>query len=321
MNNDLLNLEDLEENRCPNGCPSQDIEILNARDRLYSIGHEFKIVKCVGCKLIRTSPRPNASSIHKYYPDQYHPYINGLTPPHKRGWIVTLAKQLVCAVRRSFETFGQALPVLPPGSLLEIGCASGQFLTRMRAIGWDSIGIEPSESASQRAREAGCNVITGTIENIQTLPQKFDLIVAWMVLEHLHEPCLALSKVYTWANDDARLVLSVPNAGSKLLTAFGPYNYNLDCPRHLFHFTPETLTSILEQNGWTVEKVLQQRTLASLVGSITLLVESLGVSRSFAKLLMRISPYLTFMFWPLTVLLSGLGETGRMTIWCKKNAH
>src|SRR3546814_20558991 len=48
----------------------------------------------------------------------------------------------------------------------------------------------------------------------------FDVVVGWMVLEHLHEPLAALKKLRRWVRQDGWLVLSVPDAGGLELKLF-----------------------------------------------------------------------------------------------------
>src|SRR3546814_19345766 len=59
-----------------------------------------------------------------------------------------------------------------------------------------------------------------------------DLIVGWMVLEHLHQPLAVLRKLRRWIQPDGWLVLSVPDAGSLEFRVFGDRWYALQLPTH-----------------------------------------------------------------------------------------
>src|SRR3546814_9273497 len=81
-----------------------------------------------------------------------------------------------------------------------------------------------------------------------------DLIVGWMVLEHLHQPLAVLRKLRRWIQPDGWLVLSVPDAGSLEFRVFGDRWYALQLPTHLHHFSPETLANMMTAAGWTADR-------------------------------------------------------------------
>ena len=74
-------------------------------------------------------------------------------------------------------------------------------------------GIEFSPKAAAVARALGYPVHAGSLETAPAPVEPFDLIVGWMVLEHLHDPVLALKKLNAWMKPGGWLVLSIPNAG------------------------------------------------------------------------------------------------------------
>src|SRR3546814_8475337 len=68
-------------------------------------------------------------------------------------------------------------PAATPGRLLELGCASGNFLHRMARAGWEVEGIEPSAHAAHQAMEAGYKVRNVSLEAAGDPQLPFDLIV------------------------------------------------------------------------------------------------------------------------------------------------
>src|SRR3546814_4428524 len=78
---------------------------------------------------------------------------------------------------------------------------------------WEVEGIEPSAHAAHQAMEAGYKVRNVSLEAAGDPQLPFDLIVGWMVLEHLHQPLDVLQKLRSWVRPDGWLVLSVPDAG------------------------------------------------------------------------------------------------------------
>src|SRR5690606_8791668 len=218
----------LESSPCPLGCPADDEVVLRGRDLILGLPGEYPLVRCRTCGLLRTNPRPTPESIGMYYPESYGPYQGtrvadaGAAEPARRSWKSRMAAAL-------YDSRAQALPAdLEPGRMLEIGCASGSFLHRMAAKGWEVEGIEYSPTAGEAARALGYPVHIGPLEEAPDPSRPFDLIVGWMVLEHLHAPVHALRRLRGWARDDARLVVSVPNVASLPFRLFGSRFYSLD---------------------------------------------------------------------------------------------
>src|ERR1044071_1732015 len=56
-------------------CEGENSDLLfPARDRLHRLPGDFAFVRCALCHLVRLSPRPVASQIASYYPDDYYSY-------------------------------------------------------------------------------------------------------------------------------------------------------------------------------------------------------------------------------------------------------
>ncbi len=214
------------------------------------------------------------------------------------------------------------LPPLRPGRMLEVGCASGSYLHRMASRGWDVAGIELSPGPAAAARGFGYPVHAGPLETSPDPEQPYDLIVAWMAIEHLHEPLLGLRKLRRWTKPGAWLVLSVPNAGAAEFRLFREAWLALHLPNHLFHFTPRTLSLVLSRGGWRTERVFHHRMLSNLVAS-------LGYRMQDHELFPRVSAALVdfpvtggwphTLLYPLAFALSLVGQTGRMTVWARRD--
>ena len=193
---------------------------------------------------------------------------------------------------------------------------------RMAQAGWNVSGVEFSEKAAGRARDLGYAVQTGAVENM-TMPGDacFDLIVGWMVLEHLHDPISALVKLHEWSAADGYLVLSVPNAAAKEFSWFKEKWYALHLPAHLYHFTPDTIHRVLEAAGWRIQRIFHQRLLINLISSFGYLVEDKYPQSSLARKVADFQKWgvtANLILYPFAYLLSLIGQTGRMTVWAKK---
>ena len=165
----------------------------------------------------------------------------------------------------------------------------------------------------------GYHVHTGTLETAPKPDEPFDLIVGWMVLEHLHDPIECLKKLREWAKPGAWLALSVPNAGSLEFCLFKEKWYALQLPTHLHHFTPQTLEKVLQASGWILAKVHHQRSLSNLIGSTGYVLRDKGyvkLGQKFIAFPERAGRW-TYVLYPLAWLFSVFGQTGRMTVWAR----
>jgi 2-polyprenyl-3-methyl-5-hydroxy-6-metoxy-1,4-benzoquinol methylase len=309
----------LENSNCCLGCIKNDKELFNANDLLHNLPGKYTVVKCSTCGLIRTDPRPTLETINSFYPDNYGPYLNFVVK-NKEKKINNFKEFIKSIINKIFDSNGTPLPSLKPGRLLEIGCASGSFLELMNRKGWEVNGIELSEQAAKTAQKLGYKIFSGPLEYAPQPENPFDLIVGWMVLEHLHDPVRNLKKIRQWAKPKAWLVLSVPNANSLDFRLFKDKSYALQLPTHLHHFTPITIEKVLLESGWKIEKIMHQRTLNNYIASMGYLLRDRGFTSVAHKLIDFPSKggVLTYILFPLAWLLSLVGQTGRMSVWARK---
>ena len=309
----------LESAPCPLGCAPADERVLVGRDRILNIPGEFDLVRCRTCGLMRTDPRPTPGTIGRYYPDSYGPYQGTRVAAEPAAARRTSWKSRLTSL---YDSRAQALPPeLAPGRMLEIGCASGSFLHRMAGKGWEVEGIEFSPTAGAAARALGYPVHIGSVEEAPEPSAPYDLLVGWMVLEHLHQPVHALRRLHRWGRPGASLVVSVPNVDSLEFRLFREHFYSLDMPRHLYHFTPRTLRATLARAGWRMTALHHQRSMADLIASGGNWLRSTGRSGSLVD---RLAGYpqrrgrTEYYLYPLSRILSALGQTGRMTAWAER---
>jgi 2-polyprenyl-3-methyl-5-hydroxy-6-metoxy-1,4-benzoquinol methylase len=140
--------------------------------------------------------------------------------------------------------------------LLDFGCGGGSFLERMRHQGWQVTGLDASAETVERiSSELGIRALTGTLPHPELEPASFDIVTMWHSLEHVHDPLGVLRAAYDLLAPGGRLMVAVPNIDSAAFHWFGPAWFALDLPRHLTHFAPATLRTMLEKAGFRVDRV------------------------------------------------------------------
>ena len=310
----------MEDVGCPLGCPRSDEFVLTGRDLLHDLPGTFTVVRCLSCGLMRTNPRPVASAMQLYYPDDYGPHLNTRVTTANGATAGEPFSKIRPMIKRLFEFNSTRLPALPVGRMLEIGCAAGSFMHKMAAQGWDVQGIEASPKAAAMAASLGFKVHAGAVEDASAPAEAFDLVVGWMVLEHLHQPILALEKLKACAKPEGWLVLSMPNAGSWDFKLFRNSWYALQLPTHLYHYTKTTIGLTLAAAGWQLEKVHFHRVLVDPIASCGYILCDMGIP-SVGKTLARLpnNPiYCNSVLYPFAGFAAAIGQTGRMTVWARK---
>jgi len=272
---------EMESVECPL-CGGQKYEtVVATADHLTRIGGEFHVVRCGRCELAFTNPRPTERSIGLFYPESYSPYSGHETGMRPRK---TVRRRLERAVlQRYFDhpsdaagpatavmgLLGKAIirnsrqrlpwiPFRPPGRMLDFGCGAGDFMKRMRELGWTVEGIDVSPAMAQRLREsAGLRMHVGSLPHPDVHPDSFDAIVMWDSLEHVHCPRHVLQAARDALRMGGLLVVGVPNFASWSRHHFRQNWFGLELPRHLTHFTPATLSAMAELAGFRVLSLMQ----------------------------------------------------------------
>jgi SAM-dependent methyltransferase len=250
-----------------NLCGAEEADLLfRGRDLLHHIEGSFDLVKCRQCGLIYINPRPTMEEMARYYPPDYLPYR---------------AREAGLSAFAHFdERYGsdrRCRAVLARlstrrGRVLDVGCSTGGFLEGMRRRGnWDTFGVEINAEVAEYARSAaGLNVFAGTLQQAGYPDAFFDVVTLWNVLEHLHEPYQTLLEAARILGPGGLLAASIPNPDCIEARLFGPYWAGWDAPRHLYTFTRETITRMLNQAD------LEVREFASFTGRYQVTILSLG---------------------------------------------
>lgn len=255
----------------------------------------FRVVQCQQCGLIFINPQPDAKEIARYYPDDYfhyHPFhVDAQRPnawerlvltyhygyPRDGGirWIDFLTRGFASVLK--YHYYG-LVPYIPDGKILDVGCGSGEMLFKLRALGWDTYGVEISQSASQYAREIGLKVYTGNVEEIEFPDHYFDVIRLHAVFEHLPDPLVTLLELKRILKPSGRILMVLQNINSFNYRLFRDKWFHLDVPRHLFSFSPKTLSLICSNVGLTIKKISTFSGTIGLLMSLQYVIDERGIN-------------------------------------------
>lgn len=192
---------------------------------LNGAGHE--LLCCNSCSHVWLGRLPTQEEISFYYGHAYHQAVSSSGEMSLRRW------------GRQLEII---LQYKSGGDVLDIGCSSGGFLACLKDGPWRLYGIEADIATAERAHAlTGARVFAGDVANASFPDRSFDVITCSDVLEHLPEPQEVFKKVYNWLKPGGVFYVFVPNICSWEARMFGSYWVALDAPRHLHHFSKQSL--------------------------------------------------------------------------------
>jgi 2-polyprenyl-3-methyl-5-hydroxy-6-metoxy-1,4-benzoquinol methylase len=141
--------------------------------------------------------------------------------------------------------------------VLELGPATGYMSQAFAEQGCAVVGIEIDPEMAERAAVVCERVIVGDLDGLdlesELGSERFDVIVAADVLEHLRDPLGMLNRLRGFLRPEGHFVISIPNVahGSvRLALLSGRFEYRdiglLDAT-HLRFFTRETFEQLLDE--------------------------------------------------------------------------
>lgn len=262
-------------------CLGDGVELYKSlNDRLFSSPGTWELLRCLNCGLAWVNPRPIPAGISKLYADYYtHNIVKGASHPSglwagvsnailagRLGYHGLVSGSLreqmglvlswVGPIREMVELSVMTLAAPAKGALLDVGCGNGEFLARMRDLGWEVAGLEPDKAAVRVARERfGLCVREGTISETGFPEDAFDAITINHVIEHLCDPVGTLRECSRLLKPGGKLVVATPNIQSLGHLVFREFWRGLEVPRHVYLFSPDSLRTCCERAGLRVLKI------------------------------------------------------------------
>lgn len=213
-----------------------------------SLRGRIGLMNCRDCGLDFVNPRPSSALLGLFYAgNTYDCHETGGSASAGASADFLLSRVLPC------------LPAGCPRSVLDYGAGGGGFLLHMRALNWETKGMEPGRRGLSACRAAGLDV-TDQVDELPT--GAYGLVTLHHVFEHLEHPGEVLDTVRRVLAPGGRLFIEVPNRASLRARLAWPVlsrRMRIDerhraYPIHLVYHDVRTLTRVLADNGWKVEK-------------------------------------------------------------------
>ncbi len=135
------------------------------------------------------------------------------------------------------------------GNLLDIGCGAGGYLNFASQGGWQVAGIEPDPDAAKTARESGLLVKNTGLPDTGFPGLTFDAVLLNHVIEHVHDPLIAMQEVNRLLKPGGVATVITPNIESWSHQIYKQDWRGLEPPRHLVLFNRESIKKLCERAG------------------------------------------------------------------------
>jgi 2-polyprenyl-3-methyl-5-hydroxy-6-metoxy-1,4-benzoquinol methylase len=277
------------------------------RDLEYFVEASSRFHRCGRCRLVFMHPRPTRAELPTLYPSTYQNFDPPANPISR--FLLDRYYEHQCATCRRHLPAG--------GALLEVGCAAGDILHRMRQQGYEVQGVDVSREACERARQRGLDVFCGTVDELET-DDRFDLVFMSHVIEHVIDPVATIAKVSSLLKPGGVLYLETPNVGSLDARLFRERWGLIHYPRHLYLFDRATVQRLLECGGLSDVRVSWEINSCGWALSVQSALRRMGADRS-RRPRSFYYPLLLLLLLPMNVLDVGFGGTAFMSATARKS--
>lgn len=221
-------------------CGGHDYEVICDRDRR---GKPLTTVACPACGLVGHDTIPTEAELIDFSTRAYRKEYHGETAPSNR--------RIMRAWYKGERVLRQMMPTMRPGDrVFEIGAGLGLNLKQFQLAGYDTYGIEPSDSFQTYARDT----LRAPIDNISLFDYRaeapYDLILLIHVIEHFRSPRQALQRIHSLLKPGGRLYLECPSLGVYHANRREMFHF-----AHIWTFTPHTLVHLARQCGFEAHTV------------------------------------------------------------------
>ena len=136
--------------------------------------------------------------------------------------------------REDFRLIRQQITPLDGRRLevVDIGCYTGQLLSLLPKS-FRPYGVEPNIDASRIASNRGVNILAATVDDFALMGEKYDVIMACDVIEHVPNPLTLLRQLGGRLKVGRRLMITTGNSDAWLWRFIGADYWYCRFPEHI----------------------------------------------------------------------------------------
>jgi SAM-dependent methyltransferase len=220
------------------------------RAQLYCEGFDY--VRCKRCGLTQINPQPEQAAVRRRYQEGSGAEYLSYELANEAAF---LRLQELALQDAGFEELEAALKhgAARP-RVLDAGCATGALLEKLRDRGWACAGVELSPAAAYARTERGLDVRETSLEESRFPGASFDLVLASHLIEHVNDPASFVREAYRVLVPGGYFLVTTPNIAGFQARLFRN-RWRSAIFDHLYLFSAKTLSALLRQSGFTVERI------------------------------------------------------------------
>lgn len=206
------------------------------------------VVRCSQCGVLYANPRWKAEHLFGRYTEEYW--------EHYADTVRSTAFDPAANQARWDPYLDSLEPVRRTGRLLDVGCATGEFLAAAKSRGWNVYGVETSRiGAEQAERLTGAEVYVGTLETASYQDGWFDAVTLWDVIEHVQSPSSYVERIERLVRIGGMFALTTPNIRSISYKLLGRDWWVVGPNDHIYYFAPRTMARLLKGYGFGIHEM------------------------------------------------------------------
>ena len=220
----------------------------------HSVSKEkFELIEDSTYGFLVTTPLPDISELAKYY--ETEEYISHTdTKRNLFEKVYHLVREYAIKNKVALLNKEQS-----KGSVLDIGCGTGDFLAAAKNNGWSVTGIEPNDDARVKANTKTNNSVFDT-SKLESFPENsFDVITLWHVLEHLPNLEAQVNVFRKLLKPNGSLIIAVPNYKSFDAIHYKEFWAAYDVPRHFWHFSQTSIKKLFQNFQIELNKTIPMK--------------------------------------------------------------
>ncbi len=234
---------------CP-VCLAQESKIVVSCIDYVATGETFSIEECKVCGLRYTNPRPTEIEIGKYY--QSNKYISHAGSEKKNLGFMYKVYDLV----RNYSITSK-LNIIKRynqnGTLLDLGCGMGYFAEGVKRDNtFNLLAADVSEEAIKYVKEKFSIEVLNESHLDQIESDSLSVITQWHVIEHVHKLDERMNFLKRVLNKNGTMFIAVPIYESYDASYYKSFWDGYDVPRHLLHFSINSMNQLMSRNGFKV---------------------------------------------------------------------
>jgi SAM-dependent methyltransferase len=151
------------------------------------------------------------------------------------------ANDFLLVIKEKFQKISSGMRAL------EIGAGTGYLTSRLARLGFNAVGIEPGAGFTEDWESTKATMVNDFFPSSE-VKGKFDLICAYMVLEHIPDPLQFLRDVALQLDASGFAILAVPDCTEELIDG----DPSILIHEHISYFDADSLKTLAESAGFAV---------------------------------------------------------------------